>query len=250
MIKLSVIIPAYNEEKRIGGTLEKIESYLQGSSLASEVEIILVDDGSVDGTVEAAKGAAGELACKVLENGTNKGKGYSVRRGMLAASGNLVLFSDADLSTPIEELRNMLPFFDKGFDVVIGSRAVEGSVLEVPQPPIRQAMGKVFNFIIRVVVLGGFSDTQCGFKCFKKEAAEKVFTLQKLNGFSFDVEALYIAKRLGLKVYEMPVRWIDSPDSRVSIIGSPFFMILELLKIRLNALRGFYRPEVKVKTAK
>ncbi|HLA50820.1 MAG TPA: dolichyl-phosphate beta-glucosyltransferase, partial [Thermodesulfobacteriota bacterium] len=178
---------------------------------------------------------------KVITNPINRGKGYSVKRGILVSKGEIVLFSDADLSTPIEELDKMLPWIDdKGYYVVIGSRALPDSIIEVSQPWYRQTMGKIFNLFVRAFVLKGFKDTQCGFKCFKREAALKIFNLQRLNRFTFDVEILLIAKRLGLKIKEVPVRWINSSESKVGIITGSLCMLWELLMIRIYDRKGFY----------
>ena len=179
MIFLSVIIPAYNEEMRITGTLQKILAYLCTKEYLWE--IIVVDDGSIDKTSEAAKGIRKDERLTVMRNPVNRGKGYSVKKGVLASRGDVILFSDADLSTPIEELDKMLPWFKIGYDVVIGSRALPDSMVEVYQPWYRQAMGKIFNVLVRTFVLKGFKDTQCGFKCFTGDAAMKIFGIQRLR---------------------------------------------------------------------
>ncbi|MEE9614041.1 MAG: dolichyl-phosphate beta-glucosyltransferase [Thermodesulfobacteriota bacterium] len=239
MCYLSIVIPAYNEEKRLPDTLIKIRDYLNRQDYTWE--IIVVDDGSADNTIGAAREALGEEGLTVIGNRTNSGKGWSVRRGMLAAKGEVVLFSDADLSTPIEELDKMLPLIREGCDIVIGSRALPDSDIVVPQPRHRQTMGKIFNLLVRGILLGGFRDTQCGFKCYRGEAARAVFGLQRLAGFAFDVEDLYIAGKLGLKVKELPIRWLDSPDSRVGLVGGSSSMLLDLFRIRLYDLAGMYK---------
>ncbi|MBI4679862.1 MAG: glycosyltransferase family 2 protein [Nitrospirae bacterium] len=238
MIFLSIIIPAYNEEKRIPNTLLKLLNYL--STKSYQWEIILVDDGSTDRTSEIAREVIKNNSLRVIKNHLNQGKGYSVKRGILSSTGNVLLFSDADLSTPIEELDKMLLWIDKGYDIVIGSRALPESIIQVRQPSYRQLMGKIFNLLVKSLVLKGVNDTQCGFKCFTKESALQVFTLQRLTGFAFDVEILYIAQKCGLKIKEQPVRWINSPESKVRLLKGPLSMILELLKIRLYDWKGYY----------
>ena len=238
MIYLSIIIPAYNEEKRITSALARVLDYLSTKNYAWE--IILVDDGSTDRTTDAARKAVKDKRLKVIKNPINKGKGYSVKKGILASKGEIILFSDADLSTPIEELDKILLWIDEGYNIVIGSRGLADSIIEAPQPWHRQTMGKAFNLLVRLLVLDGFIDTQCGFKCFKRDAAVQVFTLQRLRGFAFDVEVLYIAKKLGLRIKDVPVRWINSPDSRVGIIGGSLSMLLELLKIKFYEWKGYY----------
>lgn len=240
MIRLSIIIPAYNEERRIGKTLNRIVEFL--SQKHYSWEIILVNDGSTDRTSILASEVIKDERLMIVENPVKKGKGYSVKRGVLISKGETILFSDADLSTPIEELERMLPCLDKGYDIVIGSRSLPDSIIEISQPWYRHGMGKAFNILVRAFLLSGFKDTQCGFKCFKREAALKIFNLQRLSGFSFDVELLYIAKRFGLKIKELPVRWINSPDSKVGIIGGPVSMLMEILRIRFYDWKGYYKP--------
>ena len=230
MSYISIIIPAYNEEKRIVSTLQKILDYLTTKDFAWE--IILVDDGSIDRTSEIAKGLIKNERLRVIKNPVNQGKGYSVKKGALASNGEIILFSDADLSTPIEELDKMIPWLNEGYDIVIGSRALPESAIEIRQSCYREIMGKTFNLLVRTFVLKGFKDTQCGFKCFKRETALKVFNLQKINGFAFDVEILLIAKRLGLKIKDVQVRWINAPESKVHLIRGSFSMLWELFKIK------------------
>lgn len=230
MIYLSIIIPAYNEERKIVSTLARVLKYL--STKHYLWEIILVDDDSIDRTSEAARGMIKDERLTVIKNPVNQGKGYSVKKGVLASKGDIILFSDADLSTPIEELDKMLLWFNEGYDIVIGSRALPESSIEIRQLWYREIMGKTFNLLVRTFVLSGFGDTQCGFKCFKREAALKVFNLQKINGFAFDVEILLIAERLRLKVKEVPIVWINSPESKVHLIRGSFSMLWELFKIK------------------
>lgn len=238
---LSVIIPAYNEAADIEATLEATHAYLSHSGLAGE--IIVVDDGSTDATGQlAAEYARRHPTVRVLRNERNRGKGYSVRRGVLEARGEIVVFTDADASTPLTEMAKLLDAIRiGGADGAIGSRALPESQVERPQPWYRRAMGWVFRQLVRLLVLPGFRDTQCGFKAFKAEMAREVFRRQTLSGFAFDVEVLFIASKLGYHIKEVPVRWLDSHDSRVRPVRDSARMFLDLLRIRLRAARGVYR---------
>ncbi len=226
--KLSVVIPAYNEEVRLGPSLQRVQDYLRGRGVLAEV--IVVDDGSADGTADVARSSS--LGVVVLVNEENRGKGYSVRRGALAARGDVVLFSDADFSSPIEEAEKLERAIEGGADVAVGSRAMAESDVQVHQPLHREMMGKVFNRLVQWFVFPGISDTQCGFKAFRRSAAQAIFTHQTFDGFVFDVEILYIARRLGLEVREVPVVWRDSPDSRVGPLRDSFAMFRQILRIR------------------
>jgi dolichyl-phosphate beta-glucosyltransferase len=238
---LSIIIPAYREESRIVPTLEGVFAYLNGQDYTSEV--IVVDDGSPDGTVRAACDAGrGHTNFRVVSNEINRGKGASVRRGMLEARGKYLLFSDADLSTPIEETARFLEKMREGYAVIIGSRALRESDIVTCQPRYRQIMGKIFNKLVRVLLVRGLKDTQCGFKMFTREAAKKIFPLQIIKRFAFDVEILFLARKLGFRIFEMPVTWKDSPLTRVSMIKDTLSMFTALLHIRLNSLCGLYKP--------
>lgn len=226
-----MVIPAYNEGRRLPPTLEKIRRHLARRSH----EILVVDDGSGDDT--AARAA--EAGARVVRNEGNRGKGYSVRRGMLLASGARRLMSDADLSTPIEELDGLMARMDEGYDVVIASRALPGSRVEVRQPWYRENMGRLFNLCVRAVALPGLNDTQCGFKLFQARAAEEAFSAARLDGFSFDVEVLFVARRRGYRIAEVPVTWRNDEATRVSgVKGAMAF--LDLLRIRVNDGRGLY----------
>ncbi|MDS1029675.1 glycosyltransferase family 2 protein [Bacillota bacterium LX-D] len=230
-IFLSVVIPAYNEEKRLPKTLQKISSFLQGKDYA--YEILVVNDGSKDGTKQVAEDfQKKDLNIRVIDNPQNMGKGYAVRNGMLQARGQYFLFTDSDLSTPIEELDKFWSKFQEGYQVVIGSRALKNSVIKVSQPFYRVLMGKTFNVIVRFLFWTRIKDTQCGFKCFTQEAAQAVFPKQQIWGFGFDVEVLFIARKLGYKICEYPVEWVNSPDTRVSALKDSLKMFWELLKIR------------------
>lgn len=241
-INLSIIIPAYNEEDRIGPTLEEIFEFFDKQDYSAEV--LVVDDGSSDKTIEAAKKAAqGREDFRVLENGSNRGKGYSVRHGMLEGKGDYLLFSDADLSTPIEETTRFLEKMQEGYHVVIGSRAMPESNIVTFQPWYRQLMGKTFNKIVRIMAVRGIKDTQCGFKMFTREAGRRIFSLQGVPRFAFDVEALFLARKLGYRICETPVTWKDSPRTRVSTFRDSFSMFWAIFNIRLNSLRGLYKRQ-------
>jgi glycosyltransferase involved in cell wall biosynthesis len=234
---LSVVIPAYNEAERLPRTLERVREYLEGRG--GDYEIVVVDDGSTDATVERAR-AVGGARLSVLGSPGNRGKGHAVRRGMLAARGARRLMSDADLSTPIEELERLSARMDEGFDVVIASRALLGARIEVRQGAFRENMGRVFNGLVRAAVVPGLRDTQCGFKLFTAKAAEQAFARCRLDGFAFDVEALFVARRLGFRIAEMPVVWRNDAATRVGAWRG-FTAFLDLAAIRWNALRGRYR---------
>ncbi len=230
-LRLSVVVPAYREEARLGGSLERIREYL--TQRGEEAEIIVVDDGSDDRTSEVAmERLAGYPHAKVLRNEPNAGKGYSVRRGLLASRGEYALFSDADLSTPIEEWSKLLAAHQAGADVAIGSRALKESRIEVHQPLAREMMGRCFNVFVRAFVLGGIHDTQCGFKSFRREVVRPIFARQKIERWGFDVEILYIARRLGLTIAEVPVVWRNDEATKVSAGADGLRMLREALDAR------------------
>ena len=230
-IHLSVVVPAYDEEERIGQTLTSIVSYLQKQDFLSEV--IVVDDGSQDRTSErAARALQGMDRVRIIKLPPNLGKGAAVKEGVLQAQGDFVLFSDADLSTPIEELEKFWPWTGQGFDVIIGSRALPGADIQVRQFFFRELMGKTFNVFIRLFLMKGIPDTQCGFKLFRKDVAKNVFPLVEIKGFSFDAEALYLCRRRGYNIKQVPVVWRNSRQSKVKIIRSSLGMLLDLWKIK------------------
>jgi len=231
---ISIIIAAYNEEHRIGESLLKVKNYLTGQDL--DYEIIVIDDGSTDNTKQVATGYKAEIInLKIISYPINKGKGYALRQGVLSSTGEAVLLTDADLSTPIEELSFMLPLISSGeYDVVIGSRGLKQSTIIKKQPWWRQDMGKIFNRIVRLLVLDDFSDTQCGFKVFSGNVARSLFKDARIDRFTYDVEILALAKKKGFNILEMPVKWINSPDSKVNPIFDSLQMLFDLVKIRLR----------------
>lgn len=238
-IYLSVVIPVYNEEERIEGTLREVITYLKNKPFRSE--IIVVNDGSRDRTLDTSRAILdGFEGSQIISRTENRGKGYSVREGVLRAGGDVILFSDADLSTPIQEFDKLHEWINKGCDIAIGSRAVKGAEIVIHQNWLRECMGKIFNIFVRAFSLRGLKDTQCGFKCFTRKTAQAIFKRQTIPGFGFDVEILFIARRLGYKIKEVPVKWLNSPRTRVSILRDPLKMFLDLFKIRLNYILGRY----------
>lgn len=240
---LSIVVPAYQEEHRIGPSLDAIVRHLQARPYGAE--IVVVGDGCTDGTAAVVRARAAEspVFIRLLDRAENRGKGYSVREGLLAARGDFRLFSDADLATPLEELDRMLTVAQQRHaDVVIASRALPESQLLVRQPWYRESMGRVYNLLVRMAGLTECPDTQCGFKLLRAEAVQRVVPHLTVDGFGFDVELLWVALKQGLSVWQLPVRWIDSPASRVSPITDAGRMLLDLLRIRLNDWRGLYDP--------
>jgi glycosyltransferase involved in cell wall biosynthesis len=233
---ISIIIPAYNEEKRLPATLAVVKAYIEATSWEFS-EIVVVDDGSRDGTVELARKAG----VRVLQNPGNRGKGYSVRHGMLEARGDWVLFSDADLSTPIEELEKLWCAVQReGAQGAFGSRDLDRSLVGVRQPLFRELGGRGFNLAMRLVTGLPFHDTQCGFKLFEGAAAREIFKRQRVERFGFDVEVLYIATHLGYRMLEIPVRWNDVVGTKVSMVGA-LAAFLDPVTVRWNGIRGRYR---------
>jgi len=237
-LELSIVIPAYNEDLRLPTSLGQIASYIHASG--HQTEVIVVDDGSNDRTAAIAESFRSQMpALRVISNGENRGKGYSVRHGMLDARGCIVLFTDADLSAPIEEADKLLAALEN-YDIAIGSRALDRSLIGVHQSRWREASGIFFNRVMRVVTGLPFADTQCGFKLYRRDAARAVFPLQRLDGFGFDVEDLYIARIWHIPAIEVPVRWNNVEGTKVSLMhGLRSFS--DLLLVRWNHLRGRYR---------
>jgi dolichyl-phosphate beta-glucosyltransferase len=231
--ELSVVVPAYNESERLPGTLSVIKPYL--NALGSSWELIIVNDGSSDttGDVIRAEQAIDPEKVFAVDLHPNGGKGRAVAAGVAASRSPLVLISDADFSTPIEEWAKLKAAIDDGYDVAIGSRAKRGSKVEISQPAHRVLMGKIFNLIVQVVVLPGFWDTQCGFKLWKGPVAREIFDAMKLDGnVAFDVEVLYRARRAGYRIAEIPVRWYDSIPSRISPMRHSVEALVDIVKIR------------------
>jgi glycosyltransferase involved in cell wall biosynthesis len=234
---LSIVIPAYNEAGRIGHSLEAILSYARSKGFP--IEIIVVDDGSTDGTVELARRHAG---VSVLPNDRNHGKGYSVRHGVLEARGELVLFTDADLSSPIEEADTLLAALEASdAAAAVGSRALERKLIGVHQSHFREWGGRFFNLLVRVFTGLRILDTQCGFKLFRRQTTRRAFELMRVEGFGFDPEVLFLIQRQGGKVVEVPVRWNHDPATRVHYLRDSLLMTLDLFVLRWRALTGQYR---------
>jgi glycosyltransferase involved in cell wall biosynthesis len=248
---LSIIIPAYNEERRLARGLAKIRDYLASRRLAAgQVEIIVVDDGSKDRTAAIAEEWSRELpSLRLVPNGENHGKGYSVRHGMQEARGRVALFTDADLSAPIEEADKLLAALDAGNDVAIGSRAVNRALIFGHQSRLRELAGMIFNGFVRLFTGLSFQDTQCGFKAFVREPAQIIFTQQRIEGFGFDPEILFLAKRHGLRAVEIPVRWAHDPATKVHVVRDSLLMFLDLAYIRWNWLLGRYPRRHSVRTS-
>ena len=245
-MRLSVIIPAYNEEKRLPNALKEVDEYLRRQSY--DYEILVVSDGSKDNTAGVVRQAAGLPAgeagsiknLRLINEKKNYGKGYAVRKGMLAAAGDFCLFMDADNSTSIDQVERMWPEFEKGFEVVIGSRDIKGAELPVPQSWVRRRLGDIFNLIVQTISgLWGMWDTQCGFKGFSKKAAKDLFSCATIERWAFDVEILVLAKKFKYAIKEIPVRWINDPESKVKMTGM-LKMLLEVLSIRINLWKGMY----------
>ena len=243
MRSLSVVIPAYNEEARLPGTLARVTEWLAGRAFSFS-EIVVVDDGSSDGTAAVIeRESCSNPALRLLRNPGNRGKGYAVRHGMLEARGEWLLYTDADLSTPIEEADKLYSAADsEGAVIAIGSRALDRSLVSVHQSIFREYSGQFFNVAMRALTGLPFHDTQCGFKLYQSRAARAVFARQQLNGFSFDVEDLYIAQRCGMKSIEVPVRWANVVGTKVSLLqGLRSFS--DLMEIRRFAKQGKYDCE-------
>jgi glycosyltransferase involved in cell wall biosynthesis len=236
--ELSIVIPSFNEELRLPITLAEISAYIRASKRGTEV--IVVDDGSTDRTADVANSFRGEIQrLRVVANNKNRGKGYSVRHGMMEARGRIVLFTDADLSAPIDEADKLIAAL-ADHDVAIGSRALDRRLIAVRQSVFREYAGIIFNFIVRAILRLPFVDTQCGFKAFRRERCRIIFQQQRIERFGFDPELLYLARHHGLRAVEIPVRWAHSPATKVSMLRDSLQMFLDVFIIRWNALSGRY----------
>jgi dolichyl-phosphate beta-glucosyltransferase len=237
-VKLSIVIPAYNEESRLPSTLDSIFEYFEGKPYT--LEVIVVNDGSSDHTSEVVRNNShygSQLGLIAFDE--NHGKGYAVKKGLLQAQGELVMYDDADGASPIEEFHKLIHAIDDGFDIAIGSRAIEKELVE--DLWYRRLLGTVFNALIKLIVINDFQDTQCGFKLFKRHCAQEIFNKVCLNGFSFDVEVLFLAKKLGYKIAEIPILWHSVPGSKINIFIDSPLMLLAVMKIRLRDLMGKYK---------
>jgi glycosyltransferase involved in cell wall biosynthesis len=234
---LSIVIPAYNEAGRIPSSLEAIRAYLHSKNFPSE--LIVVDDGSTDSTLQVV---ARHPEVRVLRNDRNRGKGFSVRHGVLEARGEFILFTDADLSAPIEEADKLLAALESSdADVAVGSRALQRELIGNRQSWFREWGGRFFNLLVRLFAGLRIHDTQCGFKLFRRETTRRAFELQRVEGFGFDPEVLFLIQRLGRKITEVPVRWNHDPATRVHYLRDSLRMILDLVVLRWRALTGQYR---------
>jgi len=240
--ELSIVIPAYNEERRLGRALAQIRDYFCSKpGKVSAIEIIVVDDGSTDGTRLLAQQWAEQLpSLRVLSNRRNRGKGYSVRHGMLEARGRIALFTDVDLSAPIPESEKLLAAIGAGCDVAIGSRAIDRSLITEHQSRFREIAGIIFNRLVRLFTGLPFEDTQCGFKAFVRERCRIVFEQQRIERFGFDPEVLFLAQRQGLRTAEVPVRWANDPATKVHVVRDSVLMFGDLIYLRWNSLIGRY----------
>ena len=235
---LSVVIPTYNEEQRISLTLQSVVKHL--NSKEYEWEIIVVDDGSSDRTISIVEAMSGMDSGIKLLSLEHRGKGFVVKQGMLYARGKYRFVADADLSMSIDQLDRFLPPNQIDADIVIGSRETDGSK-RVGEPMKRHLLGRCFNLMVRLIVLKGIQDTQCGFKCFKGETADKIFPLQTANGFSFDVEILFIAQKMGIGIKELGICWSYNEGSKIRLLKDSMSMLKDLCLVRWNSLTGKYK---------
>ena len=236
---LSIVIPAYNEEKRIGKTILAINEYLQKQNYS--YEIIVADDGSKDNTVNLVKNLGEKVKnLRVIDNKENHGKGYVVRHGIMEAKGEYRLFMDADNATTVDQVENLLPFFKNGYDVVIGDRDLKESEIKKHQSRFKEILGDMANVLIQILAVPGIKDTQCGFKCFSAKFAENIFPKLKVDRWGFDIEILALARKFGYKIKTVPVVWINDEESKVSMSGY-INTLKELFQIKWNLISGKYK---------
>ena len=247
MNSYSIVIPAYNESKRLRTTLDRVLAYIDSQKL--DAELIVVNDGSTDDTADIARSYAQLYeAIRLIENPGNRGKGFSVRHGVLEARGSIILFTDADLSSPIEEMSKLVEAIKHGADIAIGSRWVRSELQTQRQSISRQVMGRAFNYLLRMLLQLNFKDTQCGFKAFRRTAARAIFPLQRIEGWGFDPELLFLARRGGFRVVEVPVVWGHDEGTRIHPLADGSKMIMEMLRIRWNAMNGEYGDGAALKS--
>ena len=239
MAQYSIIIPAYNEGHRLGATLERVLNHI--AEHRWDAEVIVVNDGSRDNTADLVQARARtNPGVRLIENPGNRGKGYSVRSGMLNARGEILLFTDADLSSPIEQANKLFAAIKAGADIAVGSRWLQPDLQTQRQSLLRQFYGRTFNLALRILLGLKFKDTQCGFKAFSRDSARKLFSMQTIEGWGFDAELLYLADRSGFKIKEVPVVWSDAVGTRINPLRDGLHMIAEVFAIRWNALTGKY----------
>jgi glycosyltransferase involved in cell wall biosynthesis len=241
--QLSIVIPAYNESARIERTLQRVMACVDGQGW--DAEVLVVDDGSRDETVDIVRGwMARDRRLFLVQNDGNRGKGYSVRNGLLQASGEVVMFTDADLSAPMEEAERLMAAIAQGADVAIGSRWMDRARQTLHQPLYRRFFGRCFNWVTRTVMGLPFKDTQCGFKAFKRTAAQVIFRLQRIERWGFDPEILFIARKLGYNIREVAVTWGHDERSRMSYLKDGMKMLEEIAAIRINSIAGRYDRDI------
>lgn len=239
--QISIVIPAYNEANRILRTLQTLREYLNQSSLVTEV--IVVNDSSTDQTATIVEEFSAQWqSLRLIHNPQNRGKGYGVRNGALHSNGDIILFTDADLSAPITEMPKLIdPILERNFDITFGSRAIDRSLIGIHQSRFRETSGRIFNFFVQLLIGLPFKDTQCGFKAFRRQTSLPVFERQTIMGFGFDPELLYVAQRRGLRLLEVPVKWNHVEGTTVRFLTDSVKMIIDLFRIRWNDLTGKYR---------
>ncbi len=238
-VYLSLVIPCFNERRRILSTLQRLRQHLVGG-LYQDAEVIVVDDGSTDGTADLLRSLQGWDQLTLLFNETNRGKGYSVRRGVLAARGRYIFFTDADLPYDLEALGRFLAVLQEGYDLAIGARDLPGSRFSVPRSPLRRLASNVFTWIVRNYAVPGIPDTQCGFKGFRRGVARDLFQRGRINGYAFDVELVFLARRRGYRIARLPVVLVHNDNSKIRVVRDSAQMLFDLFRIQFYARRGMY----------